>query len=242
MAIHTGSPAGHGAVARWALWRRIGYGATGLIGLVALTTSIALGFRRDGDPPAGSTLTGRLTAGWEHALNQPAYFTFISVVMTTLVSWWLVIRPHSRSPVLHVVRIAAVCCLSITGLVFNILLRDDSVLSPLQQVNDFTSHVVLPILLAVVTLLVGPFGQVRWRRIAISLLIPALWLVFTLVRGPILDWVPYDFLDHTAPGGYTTVATYCAVILTGYLVVATVLWGYDRLRSRRDPEALTAVP
>ncbi|NLS09140.1 Pr6Pr family membrane protein [Nesterenkonia sp. MY13] len=49
----------------------------------------------------------------------------------------------------------------------------------------------------------------------------------TLIRGPGLDWYPYNILD--VPGmGYAGVAVYIGSILVAFLGIATALWLVDR--------------
>ena len=46
----------------------------------------------------------------------------------------------------------------------------------------------------------GPRGWFSWRVIAGSLLIPAAWVVWMLVRGVAVGAYPYDFVDPTTYG------------------------------------------
>lgn len=47
---------------------------------------------------------------------------------------------------------------------------------------------------------------------------PLLWIVYTIIRGAIVNLYPYPFLNP-ANGGYASVAVYCVVILIALLVV-----------------------
>jgi hypothetical protein len=48
------------------------------------------------------------------------------------------------------------------------------------------------------------------------------WIVYTMIRGPIAGWYPYPFLDP-ANGGYGSVAVTTLVILAGGAVLSVIL-------------------
>ena len=54
---------------------------------------------------------------------------------------------------------------------------------------------------------------------------PALYLVYTLIRGTRVDWYPYPFLDPDAAGGTPGVAVSCVGIALGFAAMsALVAW------------------
>lgn len=50
--------------------------------------------------------------------------------------------------------------------------------------------------------------RLRWAATWASTVFPALWAVYTLVRGELVGWYPYFFLDPALVGGYRAVGTY----------------------------------
>ncbi len=65
---------------------------------------------------------------------------------------------------------------------------------------------------------------------------PLTWLVYTLVKGPIVGKYPYPFLDP-ANGGYGTVAAYCVAILVGMLVLCVaVMWIANAANGRTEAQ------
>ena len=211
---------------------RTGHTVTALVSLSGILTSLYLGWTDDTALPDGVGYTGGFSAGWEHMLNQPAYFTFLSALLVLVCSWMLAIRTYGRSTVFHVVRLAAVIQAIITGVVFNVLLRDDAVMTGVRFFNDVVLHQVMPVLAPLVWLIFGPFGRITGRVVAGSVVIPLMWLIVTLARGPSLDWYPYTILD--VPGmGWDGVGVYIGAILVTFLALAFAFWGIDRLVSRR---------
>ncbi|GAA1173413.1 Pr6Pr family membrane protein [Nesterenkonia xinjiangensis] len=206
-----------------------------LVCAAGLVTSLHLGWTTDTDLPLGVGYHGGFTAGWEHTLNQPAYFTVLSGLLACLTSAMLALRPHRTSEIFRAARLCAVVCVIITGMVFNLLLRGPDVLTGVRWINDTVLHLIVPVLVPAVWMLVGPRGWVTGRVVALSLVVPVGWLGVTLARGPRIDWYPYDILD--VPGmGYAGVGVYIGSILAGYLAVACLLWGLDALLTRLTPE------
>lgn len=80
-------------------------------------------------------------------------------------------------------------------------------------VADKLLHVAVPLVAVVGWLLVGPRGWISSRVLVLSTIYPALYFVWTLVHGVIVDWYPYPFADVTLHG-------YAVVILNGLGVVA----------------------
>ena len=57
--------------------------------------------------------------------------------------------------------------------------------------------------------------------------------VYTLVRGEIVDWYPYPFLD-AGKHGYGSVALTCLAIAALFVGLAALAWkGDERLDARR---------
>ena len=61
-------------------------------------------------------------------------------------------------------------------------------------------------------------------------------MVYSLIRGPIIDWYPYPYFDPNNPVGYGAVALYGVGIAVG---VGLFVW-LVALLSRRAPEAAMA--
>ncbi len=211
---------------------RLIHAAVALLCAAGLASSLYLGWTRDTHLPIGAGFGGGFAAGWDHMLNQPAYFTFVSGALAGVTSAVLALRPQISSVVLHALRLAGVVCVLITGLVFNLLLRGDDLLRGAQLFNDTVLHLIVPVVVPLVWLILGPHGRISGRAVLLSTVIPLAWLGVTLARGPRLDWYPYDILDVPRMG-YAGVGLYVGAILAAYVVLALLLWGADRLLSRR---------
>jgi hypothetical protein len=113
-------------------------------------------------------------------------------------------------------------------------------------------HVIGPVIL-LADLFVGPRRRaLAWRAIGEIVLVPILWVVYTLVRGPLTTnpatgeafWYPYPFLNPNLPGSsYGTVAVYVvgiAVVIA--LAAAFVVWLGRRRAAVVAPGAPVASP
>lgn len=218
---------------------RISHAVVALLCASGLATSLYLGWTVESTLPTGVAYSGGFSAGWEHLLNQPAYFTFLSALLVMITSVMLALSPDRRSTFFHAVRLASVVQIMITGLVFNLLLRAEGRMLGVWLFNDRMLHVILPVLVPLVWLVFGPHGRLSLKAVAGSVVIPLLWLAVTLIRGPILDWYPYNILD--VPGmGYAGVSIYIGAILAAFILIACFLWLIDRTLTKRSAPAEVA--
>lgn len=187
---------------------RLVRGATALGILVALTAQFLFG----SDFPMFS------------ALNFFSYFTVLSNVSAMVVLGVLAARPELEGDrVTSLARGAVTLYMAVTGIVYNLLLAPVAadVSTNLQWVNVIV-HVVGPIVVVVDYLLAPPPLRPTVTETATWLVFPALWLVYTMVRGPIAEWYPYPFLDPDQESTGSIIVT-CAGILVAFVVLAVLL-------------------
>ena len=207
---------------RWTTTARPAFAVAAALSLGGNLLSLWIGSWKSSDLPADAGYAGVLEGGWEHMLNQPTYFTFLSNFLVGLTSLLLALRLHRPGTLFRVLRVTGVVCIVITGVVFNVLLRDADPMTAVERFNDTLQHIVTPILTPVLWAVFGPRRQITWRVVWLSTLIPLAWLAFTLLRGPWLDWYPYTILDVPRLG-YDGVAVYVVAILVFFVAVAALL-------------------
>ena len=144
---------------------------------------------------------------------------------------------RGRAGVPDLVRGAAVLYLIITGLVYWTLLAGDATAATITWQNDIV-HAVMPCALVLDWLLLPPATRLSYARASRWLVFPVLYLAVSLIRGPLVQWWPYGFLDPRKPGGYMHVTTW-SLIVTGVFVVfmALVVLTGNQLSSRRSLSA-----
>lgn len=178
--------------------------AFGLLALVALT----VGYDRDFHTGDG--------------VNFFFYFTDLSNLFgafVLLVGGIAAVRGRPGVP--DLVRGSAVLYLLITGLVYWTLLANTINAETIRWQN-YVVHGVMPAVLLLDWLISPPKTRLGYGMTSRWLAFPLLYLAVSLIRGPIVRWWPYDFLDPTQPGGYTHVTTW-SFIVTGVFVVFGLL-------------------
>jgi hypothetical protein len=150
-----------------------------------------------------------------HPANFFSYFTIVSNTFGALVVLYAAIAKPSRA--LDLVRGAAVTALVIVGVVFSALLAggDDN---PIPWVNAVV-HYLMPVAIVVDWALDPPATRLPMRDALLWLVLPLAYAAYTLLRGAIVHWYPYPFLNVDKLG-YPVVLAYCAGIAAFGLVVA----------------------
>ncbi len=130
---------------------------------------------------------------------------------------------------------AAVMYAVTTFLVYGFLI--DGFYNPFDTDHYWTStvlHQVIPVVV-VVDLIARRFSnRLDGRSIALWMIYPLAFLAYSLVRGSITGWYPYDFLDPDESGGYAGVALYSLAISAGFLALAFLLARVSQRFPRQD--------
>jgi hypothetical protein len=144
------------------------------------------------------------------------------------------LRPGSQPspPAYDLLRGAAVIYMTITGIVFVLLLSGSNESVPWANA---VVHYLMPIVIVLDWLIVPPRSRITWGRALRWLIFPVIYFGYTLIRGAIVGWYPYPFLN-VASKGYGQVLADGIGILIGMVAVgsATLLIG-EELRTRRAP-------
>jgi hypothetical protein len=164
--------------------------------------------------------------------NYCSYFTIWSNVLVAVVSSMLARDPARRGDGFAVLAFATVACITVTGAVYAIVLAPLWSPTGWQKAADDTLHYVVPVLAVLGYLLFGPRPRFSWAVLVRSLAVPAVWLAYTLIRGPVVDWYPYHFIDVERLG-YGQALLNSAGVLLLLLVVGAGYVVIDRWLPRR---------
>lgn len=94
-------------------------------------------------------------------------------------------------------------------------------------------HYLVPIMMVIGWVLYGPRPRIDSRTVALSLLYPVGWIIYTLVDGWVTSWYPYPFLDVTTHGYVTVLSNGLLVVVVLGVVTALAWWGDRHLPARR---------
>jgi hypothetical protein len=166
-----------------------------------------------------------------------SYFTIWSNITVAAVATILARRalrsPGSPTPrVLNVIRLSSLVMITITGLVYAVVLAPTSVQRGIDNLSNSLLHQITPILAVIVWVIVGPRREFCWLTVLLSTLLPLTWILWMLARGAATGTYPYDFINAKALGWSTALSNLGGVLLLG-IAVAFVFLGLDRLLARR---------
>jgi hypothetical protein len=146
-------------------------------------------------------------------------------VVFLIVAFGFIRSPHTRD----VVRGAATLYLTIVGVVFSILLANlESILIP--WVNVIV-HYVLPIAVVVDWCIDPPSTTITRADVGRWLILPIVYVAYTMVRGAIVHWYPYPFMNADILG-YGVIPYLLAIVVFTLIVSWLLVLLGRRLRKR----------
>lgn len=174
--------------------------------------------------------------------NFFSYFTIQSNLLGAAVLGYGAIFPALVSRRWDLVRGAATTYLFTTGVVFALLLSNlaAQVGTTTPWVNTVL-HQIAPVVIFVDWLIRPPRHRVDLPAAWGWLIYPILWLIYTLIRGGIVDWYPYPFVDPR-PEGWGHVVRACIAVAIGIIgFMLIVVWAGNSMRKFVDKRARPAV-
>jgi len=213
---------------------RIWFGATAFVALGGLLVQLLV---------VADYTEGFFDSTAERVLNVFAFFTIQSNIIVGITCVLLAVNPDRSSTVFRVFRLAGVDAITITGIVYHSVLAQLLDLESWALVADHALHTISPIMAVVGWLMFGPRGLISPRIVWLSAIFPVCWCIFTLVRGEMVGFYPYPFIDVGALG-YGRVFANCVWIAVLYLGLAAGAHVLDRWLGRvaRLAEAERAQP
>jgi hypothetical protein len=199
-------------------WLRLGRAAMAL----AIVVGIVAQFNYSSDRTAFS------------ATNFFSYFTILSNIIAAVALAIVAARPAVRDHVGlgHVLRGAATLYMTVTGIVYATLLAPAGVDVDVQLVwVNLVIHVIGPIVVVGDWLIDPPRTAPSVSTAGLWLVVPSVWLVYTLIRGPIVDWYPYPFLDPNERSTIEIVIVCVGIFVLFIALAAGVRWWPSRRRS-----------
>lgn len=162
-------------------------------------------------------------------VNYFSYFTIDSnLIATALLLAGVAMWRSEDTPTLELLRGAAVVYMTVTGVVFTLLLRGTDVDTTIPWVNTVV-HEAGPLFILADWFVLPPRRSISAAQSILWLAFPLVWTIYTLIRGAISGRYPYPFLDP-ANGGYATVTVYMIVILVFMLLVSFAVAWTARIR------------
>lgn len=151
----------------------------------------------------GGALVARFRWGLGSATFEPAnFFAYLTVqsnaalVVLMAIAGVAALRGNIHQPDLSAVQGIALTCVVTSGIVYGVIVYQSSQLGIRIDVpwSDVVLHFVLP-LLAIADWIFAPRSRPPLWIVVIVLGYVVVWGVLTIVRGAVVEWYPYYFLD-----------------------------------------------
>lgn len=149
----------------------------------------------------------QLSSTFEHGRSVANFFSFFTIQSNVIAGAVLLVvgvgslLNAKANRQFAFIRGAATLYMVITGIVFALLL---SGLTERLQLTvpwvNMVLHYLIPVVMLVDWLLFPPTFKFTFRDTVLWLAFPLGYLVYTLIRGPLVNWYPYPFLDVSQSG------------------------------------------
>jgi hypothetical protein len=172
--------------------------------------------------------------------DTASYFTIWSNVVVAVTMTLLTRRPLRSTALLRTLRLDSVLMITITAIVYAVLLAPSTEVVGWSRLTDPILHQVTPAVTVLVWLVYGPRGWITGWTVPAALVIPVVWIAWVMLRGSVIDAYPYGFVNIAEYGVGPVAGTLAGILVFG-LVVTAVYWGVDtalgRRLTRRSPAA-----
>lgn len=163
--------------------------------------------------------------GTFQAANFFSYFTIqnnILLIIAFLISAYFTAR--GRSPRwLDKLRGATTVYIAVVGVGFAVLLSGlEGVELTAVPWDNTVLHYIMPVVGVIDLLVDRPKSKLRFAPSLLWLLLPVAYLAYSLIRGAIIDWYPYPFLNPSNHGYLGIAVASSGLLVLGVLLVAIV--------------------
>jgi len=184
------------------------------------------------EPQKGPTLFGGhnegILGGIFRVIDTLSYFTIWSVFLVALTMTLIYKNPNSQNTKLHTLRLTSLMMISITAIFYILLLSQDDDPQSWNVYTNFLNHYLTPAVTILVFVLFGPRKWFKFNTVFLALIIPTVFLIYTFIRGAIINKYPYPFLD-VASEGYPATLNQVATILIAGFIFLLVFYLFDKL-------------
>lgn len=181
-------------------------------------------------------LHNRTAAIPETLIRFFGFFTILTNILVAVCFAILAVKPiDKRGP--FFARPSTVTALTVfiavVGIVYNVILRFLWSPQGLQFIVDELLHSVMPVLFIVYWFIFVPKQSLKWKNILPWLIYPTAYCIYSLVRGAMVNWYPYPFLDVNILG-YNKVLFNIVGMMILFVIIALLLVGIAKQITNRS--------
>lgn len=171
----------------------------------------------------------------ENYFNVFSYFTILSNILVAVGLTCATLIPHTKLGKYFSsisVESAIALYIFIVGLVYNLVLRGIWEPKGWQLVADNLLHVIIPALYMLYWLAFMPKGALNWKDGIVWAYFPLAYLIYSLIRGHLMGWYPYPFLNVTKLG-YQKVFINSGLMVVAFVVVGFLLIAFNKFLGKK---------
>lgn len=163
------------------------------------------------------------------------YFSFYTILTNILVSISTTVLLIGKPGGIYnfftkpATQTAILVYITIVGVVYNVILRSLWQPTGMQKMVDEVLHTIVPLLYIIFWIAWTDKRSLKWKNIPVWLLYPAAYAIYTLIRGAIVQFYPYPFMNVTELG-YGQVLINSAMLVLVFLLFSAVPVMIGRLK------------
>lgn len=191
--------------------------------LISAVTGIAA-------PYLAAVLGQPLTIWWQKLVTTFGYFTNVANLAVALLACGRLYFPrHTWAIALNSMtsRTAIAVYISMTGIVYHLLLAEHYTPRGIARLSDLLTHTVTPLLYIAYWLRCARGGGMALAHTLRILYLPLFFLLYWLLRGPLVGGYPYFFIDVDRYG-YTQVLLNSAGLCVAAWLLGVLYWAIAR--------------
>lgn len=168
--------------------------------------------------------------------NFFSYFTILSNLLVALCVTISSFFPRTKAGIFFSgisVQTAIALYIIIVALVYNLVLRGIWVVNGWQWIVDNMLHVLNPILYVLFWLIFSSKEKLSIRDGMYWTFFPLVYLIYSLIRGAIVDWYPYPFLNATNIGYGKVFINVAAMIGLFFIAGLLLIFINNKFRSSK---------
>lgn len=168
--------------------------------------------------------------------NFFSYFTILSNLLVALCVTISFFFPRTKAGIFFSgisVQTAIALYIIIVALVYNLVLRGIWVVTGWQWIVDNMLHVLNPILYVLFWLIFSSRGKLSIKDGMYWTFFPLGYLIYSLIRGAIVDWYPYPFLNATNIGYGKVFINVAAIIVLFFIAGLLLIFINNKFRSSK---------
>jgi hypothetical protein len=163
-----------------------------------------------------------------NTIEYLSYFTILTNLIVALHYSFIFFDVRSAQIFTRPESTAAIATyIAIVGIIYNLILRSLWDPQGWQRVADELLHLATPVLFVLYWLFVADKKGLQWKIIFSWMIYPVVYLAYTLLRGSLVHWYPYPFIDVDELG-YPGALMNCLYVCGAFFGVASLVIGIGR--------------